>query len=379
MERRLRPVTVLALLAYCGAATAGPLADAVQPYVDRHELAGAVMLVADPSQVLATECAGWADVAAKRPMAPDTLFWIASETKSITAMVFMMLVDEGRVALDDPVTKYLPEFADQLVVDRQATPETLTKPERPITLRHLLSHTSGLPFSTPLERPTLDLFLLSARVSSYAKARLGSQPGTRYAYSNAGINTVACVLEVVTQQSYEQFLDQRLLAPLGLKDTTFWPSEAQVARLAKCYRPNPAKDNLVETPLVHLHYPLTDRTKRTAMPAGGLFSTAAELARILQVMLNGGQLDGRRYLSDAAVAEMTRRQTPAGLKESYGLGWSVGGGSFGHGGAASTNCSVDTRQRRIHVWMVQHFGFAGHGDQAQGAFRKAAQAIAAKR
>src|SRR5262249_53558646 len=133
----------------------------LQPFVDRGELAGAVTLVADRERVLSLEAVGFSDVAAGRPMRTDALFWIASQSKPMTAAALMMLVDEGKVGLDDPVTRHLPEFKDQwLAADRDADHVLLRRPARPVTVRHLLSHTSGLPFKSALEEPTLDRFEL---------------------------------------------------------------------------------------------------------------------------------------------------------------------------------------------------------------------------
>jgi CubicO group peptidase (beta-lactamase class C family) len=349
------------------------VAAAVQPFVDREEVAGAVMLVADKSAILAVEAVGWADVAAKKPMRTDSVFWIASQSKPITATALMLLVDEGKVVLDDPVEKYLPEFKGQMVVaEKDADHVLLRKPKHPMTIKNVLTHTSGLPFKSALEEPTLDRLPLSARVRSYAMTPLDFEPGSKYNYSNAGINAAARVIEVVTGESFEKFLDDRLFRPLGMKDTTFWPSRQQAARIAKAYKPGPGNKGLVETTIGQLSYPLTDRAERFPMPAGGLFSTAHDLARFYQMLLGGGQLDGLRYLSEGAVRQLTSRQTPPELKESYGLGFSVGKGFFGHGGAYSTNTSADTERGLILVWLVQHAGFPGEGQKAQAAFTKAA-------
>ena len=168
------------------------LASAVQPFVDSNTLAGAVMLVASKDRVLGLDAVGWSDIAARKPMATDALFWIASQSKPMTAAAFMMLVDEGKVSLDDPVEKYLPEFKGQmLAVERDAEHVLLRKPAHPITVREVLSHTSGLPFSSPMEQPTLDGLPLRDAVRSYAMVPLQFPPGTKYPYSNAGINTEA--------------------------------------------------------------------------------------------------------------------------------------------------------------------------------------------
>ncbi len=341
---------------------------ALQPFVDSHSLAGAVTLVADKDTVLSLDAVGFADVAAKKPMKTDALFWIASQSKPITATALMMLVDEGKVKLDDPVEKYLPEFKGQeLEVDK-----ALKKPKQPITVRHILSHTSGMPFKSALEQPALDRFTLTERVKSYAKTPLQSEPGSKYQYSNAGINTAGRIIEVVSGMPYEDFLQKRLFGPLGMKDTTFWPNEEQLARLAKSYKPTSDKKNLEETTIGQLTYPLTDR-KRQPMPAGGLFSTASDVGRFGQMILNGGEFKDNRYLSNDAVAQMTSKQTGEAVTVNYGLGWSTGP-TFGHGGAYSTNMSIDPKRGLILIWMVQHAGFPDNGGKSQDAFRKAAAA-----
>jgi CubicO group peptidase (beta-lactamase class C family) len=346
---------------------------ALQPFVDRQELAGAVTLVADKDKVLSLDTVGYADVAAKKPMRPDTVFWIASQSKSITAAALMILVDAGKVSLDDPIEKYLPEFKDQWVAVEQDKEHMLLKrPARRITVRQALSHTSGLPFRSAMEQPTLDGLPLRDTVRSHAMTPLQSEPGTKFLYSNAGINTAARIIEVVTSMSYEAFLDERLLRPLGMKDTTFWPNDEQLKRLAKAYKPNAAKTGLEETTIGQLTYPLNNR-HRYPMPAGGLFSTAEDVGRFCQMVLNGGTFHGQRILSEDAIAQMTRKQTGDALKEAYGLGWSTGGKAFGHGGALSTNMTIDPKRGLITVFHVQHAGFLGNGNQSQAAFRKAAE------
>lgn len=350
------------------------VAGSVQPFVEKQELAGAVMLVADKENILAIEAVGFEDVAAKKKMCAETLFWIASQSKPITAAALMVLVDEGKVALDDPVEKYLPEFKGLMyVAEMDDGHKLLRKPTHPPTLRNLLSHTSGLFFKSALEVPTLDTLPLSVQVRGYAMAPLEYEPGTSYKYSNAGINTAARVIEVVTKMSFEKFLAERLFQPLGMKDTTFWPTVEQAARIAKSYQTGPENKGLVETTVNQLQYPLTDRGARFPVPGGGLFSTAHDLARFYQMLLNGGQLDGKRCLTEAAVKELTTRQTPASVKESYGLGFSVSPTSFGHGGAYSTGSTAETDKGLIMIWLVQHASFPGEGGKAQDAFRKAAR------
>jgi CubicO group peptidase (beta-lactamase class C family) len=283
----------------------------LQPFVDKHELAGAVALVADKDKVLSVAAVGFSDIPAGSPIKEDAMFWIASQSKGMTAAAVMMLVDEGKIKLDDPVEKYLSEFRGQMVVaEKDDDHVLLKKPSHPITVREVLSHVSGLPFKSDIEEPTLDGLPLAKAVRSYAMTPLETEPGTHYQYSNAGINTAARIVEVVSGISYEDFMQQRLFDPLGMKDTTFWPNEEQVSRLAKSYRPNEAKDDLVEFGLGQLTSPLTERHNRFPMPAGGLFSTARDTARFCQMLLRGGEMDGKRYLNEAAFKELTSRQTP---------------------------------------------------------------------
>ncbi|MDA7597736.1 beta-lactamase family protein [Verrucomicrobiales bacterium] len=340
------------------------------PFVEHSELAGAVGFVIGKGGELATVTVGFADIIAKKPMAADSTFWIASQSKPMTATAVMMLVDEGKIALDDPVEKYLPEFKSQMVIAEIDDDHVLLrKPVHPITIREVLSHVSGLPFKSAMEEPTLDGLPLNLAVRSYAAAPLATEPGTHFQYSNAGINTAARVLEVVSGMKYEDFMQRRLFDPLGMNDTTFWPSETQVERLAKSYRPNKTKDNLEEFGLGQMKWPLTDRTGRFPMPAGGLFSTAEDTATFCRMLLNGGELNGKRYISKAALAELSRKQTPDSIKNGYGLGFSVGGDSFGHGGAHATKMDIFPEQGIAVIWMVQHVGFPGEGKNAHGVFK----------
>jgi CubicO group peptidase (beta-lactamase class C family) len=373
-------VLTVALVATADTPQSGVIAAKLQPFVDHHTLAGAVTLVASKDKVLSLEAVGFMDVAAKKPMRTDCLFWIASMSKPITGAALMILVDEGKVNVDDPVEKYLPEFKGQwLMGDQGKEYVLLKKPKHPITVRNVLSHTSGLPFRSAMEQPTLDMLPLKVAVASYAMTPLQFEPDSKYQYSNAGINTAGRIIEVVSGMPYEEFLDKRLFQPLGMKDTTFWPSEEQLTRLAKSYKPNADKTNLEETTVTQLHYPLNDR-KRQPMPAGGLFSTAADVGRFCQMVLNDGVLDGKRVLSEAAVKHMTSKQTGDALKDGYGFGWSTGGGVFGHGGAYSTNMRVDSKRQLVTVYMVQHAGYPNQDEakEIQPTFQRAAEEKFAK-
>jgi CubicO group peptidase (beta-lactamase class C family) len=349
------------------------LAAVLQPFVDSGALAGAVTLVADKDHVLSLEAVGFADIAAHQPMPTNALFWIASLSKPMTAAALMLLVDEGLVRLDDPVETYLPEFKDQWLAVAQKKHEVrLKRPTRPVTVRHLLSHTSGMPFKSAMEEPTFDRLPLRDAVRSYAMTPLQFEPGSQYQYSNAGFNTAGRIIEVVSALPYEEFMRTRLFMPLGMTDTTFWPNNAQLTRLAKPYQPNADQTGLEETTVTQLSYPLSDPT-RQPMPAGGLFSTAEDIGRFCQMILNDGVLDGTRYLSPAAVEQMTSKQTGARVEQGYGLGWSIDGGTFGHAGAYAVNMTIDATRGLIMVFLVQQAGFLGDGANSHAAFKEAVE------
>jgi CubicO group peptidase (beta-lactamase class C family) len=363
-----------------------PIAAALKPFVDEHALAGAVALVADKDKVLSITTVGFADIAGGKPMKPDTTFWIASQTKAITAAAVMILVDEGKISLDDPIEKYLPEMKALRLPAAKDSKDEPQPPKTKVTIRQCLSHTSGMPFQSAAEKPTLDCLPLETAVKSYATTPMVAEPGTLYLYSNAGINTAGRIIEVVSGKKYEDFLDERLLKPLGMNDTTYWPSEEQVARLATSYKPNKPKDatDLEATKIGYLKYPFNSRTDRYPMPGGGLFSTAEDVSKFCRMMLRGGEFDGKRVLSEAAIKELTTDQTREaknanGSKPSYGLGFAVSGSGFGHGGAMATNMSIDKNLGLVTVWLVQHAGFPKDGGKAQGVFVNKAKELYGKK
>ena len=346
------------------------LSSKISPYIENESLAGCVAMVVDYKSELHAEALGYSDIEKKKEMSLDSIFWIASQSKSMTAVAVMSLVDQKKIALDDSVSKYLPEFSRQLAfVQKQEKRTVLEPPIRPITIRDILSHMSGLPFRSELEQPTLDALPIKVAVGSYALSPLQAHPGMKYQYSNAGIKTAARVLEVVTGQSYESYMDDFLFGPLGMKDTTFWPTSDQVSRIANSYRPNKGKNGLEKTMITQLTYPLSNRLNRFPMPGGGLFSTARDTSKFCQMMLNKGVWKGKRYLSENAFEELTKKQTPDSIKLKYGLGFSLGDGSFGHGGAHSTNMEIRQKDGIALIWMVQHAGFPKNGRNAQSEFK----------
>ena len=367
----------------------GIIAPALQSFVDDHSVAGAVTLVADGVKILDLESVGWTDVKGQKQMPKDAMFWIASMTKPMTSVALMMLADEGKLKIEDPVEKYLPEFKGQmLLAEKTAERTTLQKPTRPVTLKDLLTHTSGLVSKSPLDGAQLDQLTLHEATISYGLTPLQAEPGSKWQYCNPGITTLGRIIEVVGGMPYADFMQKRLFDPLKMKDTTFWPNDAQLKRLAKSYKLNADKSALEETPIAYLTEPLSDH-KRMPLPAGGLFSTAADLVKFYMMMLDGGVAEGRRMLKKDTWQAMTTLQT-GDLKtgftdgQGWGLGWSIvqkphgvtemlSAGSFGHGGAYGTQAWIDPTKKLIFVLLIQNAAIGNSdGSAIRGAFQKAA-------
>jgi CubicO group peptidase (beta-lactamase class C family) len=343
------------------AAKTSILSPKLQRYVDGQVMAGAVLLVADKDQVLDLEALGWSDVEAQKPMRVDDVFWIASMTKSVTAAALMMLVDEGRVRVDDPVEKYIPEFRALKVHQPDGS---LVTPSHAILIREILSHTSGMRFLNNKDRNRIDSVPLAVSIEHDLLEPLLFDPGSKYSYSNEGIDTAGRIVEIVSGMPYERFLQERLFTPLGMVDTTFWPNAVQMQRLAKTYKATADKKGLAATRTGYLTYPL-DGPARYPAPGGGLFSTARDVCRFCQMLLNGGTFAGRTYLTKASVHQMTTKQTGPKVADGYGFGLSASadGLSFGHGGALKTAMTVDHGQ--VRVFLVQHEGNWSSGDPNQ--------------
>jgi CubicO group peptidase (beta-lactamase class C family) len=348
---------------------------ALQPYLDAYKLAGAVGIIADRNgKVHFRNLLGYADVEAKKPISEDNVFWIASMSKMFAGASVMMLVDEGKLSLDDPVSKHIPQLGKWMVVEEHDASHILLKPPmRPVTIRHVLSHTSGLAGSSELQQVTgSDSTSLKARALSSVTGPLQWQPGEKYAYGNQGMNIAARVVEIVSEMPYEEFLQKRFFDPLGMKETTFWPTEAQVARLAGAYGPNKQKTGFARGGIFFLTKPYSDRAHRFPEAGGGLFSTTHDVLRYGLMLANDGELDGKRYLSHAAMDELRKEQTGK-TKVNYSLGYHLRDGMFGHDGAYGTDLSVDPKTGMVAVFMVQCTG----GDQwaARDLFLKTAAKV----
>jgi CubicO group peptidase (beta-lactamase class C family) len=303
-------------------------------------------------------------------------------TKPITATAVLMLQDEGKLSVDDPVAEYLPEFARLKAAEGE--------PAR-VTIRHLLTHTSGLAEITPDE--ARDLKTLAEVIPLYVAKPVQFAPGTKWLYCQSGINTAARIVEVLSGETFDRFLERRLFTPLGMEDTTFYLSDDQLPRLARSYRRT--DQGALEPAEVRILYGKSP-TSRDRFPAanGGLFSTARDYARFCQMILSGGEYRGRHYLRPESVELMTTVQT-GGLKTGFtegngwGLGWCVvrepqgvtamlSPGTFGHGGAYGTQAWIDPRAKRIDILMVQRTNFPNSdGSEVRRAFQEAA-AIAQK-
>jgi CubicO group peptidase (beta-lactamase class C family) len=349
---------------------------AMKPYLDGYKLAGVIAIVADKTgKVHYKNLLGYADVEAKKPISEDNVFWIASMTKMFAGASVMMLVDEDKVNLDDPVTKFIPQLKKWMVVEEKDQSHILLKPPvRPVTIRHLLSHTSGLAGGSELQQVMgADGLPLKARALSSVTGPLQWQPGDKYAYGTQSMNIAARVVEIVSGMPYEQFLQKRFFDPLGMNDTTFWPSEAQIAQLAGAYGPNKEKNGYARGGIGFLSkQPLSDRTRRFPEAGGGLFSTTHDILRYGLMLANDGVLDGKRYLSHAAMDELRKEQTGK-TRVNYSLGYHLRNGMFGHDGAYGTDLSVNPKTGMVAIFMVQ----CTSGDQwaARDSFLRAATQV----
>jgi len=365
---------------------------ALQHFVDNDVISGAVTAVVGPDGIIAIEAFGLADVAKKRSMSKDSIFWIASMTKPMTAMGVMMLVEEGKVKLEDPLEKYVPEFKGIQV----KTAQGLVAPNRLVTVKDLLTHTSGI--NTALVTPSgapVDTLPLAEMSAAYAKKPLTDQPGAKWTYNNNGINLLGRIIEVASGKPFADFMDERMLEPLGMDNTTFWPSPDHLDVLAKPYSQSKETGELVEAKNSRFSEPLHD-PKRTALASGGLYSCAKDLGRLYQMLLNGGELGGKRYLKAATLKQMTANQLGDLPEVSFapgmqmGLGFhvvhepkeateSLSVGTYGHGGAFGTQAWIDPVKKRAYVLLIQRTDLK-NSDQSEirREFQKAAKEAYAK-
>ena len=355
----------------------------MQQYVDAGRVSGVVTYVSRNGRVVDLQAYGKADVEASRPMKTDTVFRIASQTKAFTSVAVMMLVEEGRVGLADPVSKYIPAFEKTTVAVPPpagavaGTPVGAVPARRPITIRDLLTHTAGISYGNG---PAQDQWKaagiqgwyfadrnepVSAVVGRMAALPMDAQPGEKYVY---GYNTdiLGVVVEKVSGLTLAEFFQKRITGPLGLVDTQFYLPPAQKDRLATVYA---AKDGKIERAtdpkFGQGHYV---EGPRVAFAGGaGLLSTARDYGRFLQMLLNGGEIDGVRLLSPKTVELMTVNHVGSLFSDGtlgFGLGFDViedlgrsgrygTEGGFGWGGAYHTTYWVDPKERMVALLMTQ--------------------------
>jgi len=353
-------------------------------YIEKGEIAGAVSLVARKGKLVHLQAQGLADVESKKPLTTDSIFRLASMTKPITSLAVMMLLEEGHFLLDDPVSRFLPEFKNAKVAIANAPNERATAGFRvvpaagEITIRQLLTHSAGL--ASGSGGPTLELSKSLAQyrkpdnpmqeyVAQLATLPLNFQPGSAWEYGSA-TDVLGRIVEVISGQSLDEFFRERIFKPLQMSDTFFYLPEAKLPRLVTAYTkegsglkrltaPGPAAPN-----------------GRFFSGAGGLAGTAEDYLRFCQMLLNGGQLDGTRLVSRKTVESMTVNQigTIPLWQDSYrgygfGLGFRVrmdlgqsatlgSVGEFGWGGAYGTYFWVDPREQMIGVLMIQLMPYA---------------------
>lgn len=338
----------------------------MQEFVDRHEVSGAVTLVATRKGVVHLAAVGAASPSGHPAMRTDSIFWIASMSKPVTAAAVLMLQDAGKLSIEDPVSKYVPELGE--LKDAQGRKVVAT-------LRHLLTHTSGMAEASAQENAAARK--LADLIPAYASKPVGFEPGSQWRYCQSGINTLARVVEIVSGQPFDAFLQQRLFDPLGMKDTVFYLSEERMSRFV-----TPAVregDRLVESTIEMLHGGPASHD-RPPLGNAGLFSTAPDYAIFAQMLLHEGKWKGRRYLSAKAVRLMSTYATgdlKAGFTPGCGYGLGVGvvrhpqgvtamlsRGTFGHGGAYGTQAWIDPQKGVVLVLMIQRVRMPG-GDASE--------------
>lgn len=347
------------------------ISERMTEFIHRGQISGAVTLVATPDKVVHLAAVGRTGPATDQAMQPDSLFRIASMTKTVTATALMQLVEQGKLNVDDPVEKYIPSFTGQKLKDGT--------PARPVTIRDVLTHTAGL--AQPGGKETEGLSLEQI-VDLIGRKPLEFPPGSKWQYSS-GLTVAGRLIEIASGESYAGYLKRHIFDPLEMNDTTFLLSPDQAQRLAVTCKPGEQPGTLAA---VEIPDPTVERTPN---PSGGLYSTAADMARFYQAILNGGKLGDVRLLPAARVQQMTQFLTPGLVTgftpgNGWGLGWCVlekpqgvtrhlMPGTYGHGGAWGTQAWVDPQRKLIFILMIQRSGF-GNSDASdvRDAFTEAA-------
>jgi len=358
-------------------------------FVDEGQHAGAITLLARNGRLVDFQTYGYRDLEKKLPMERDTICRVYSMSKIITSVGALVLFEEGRFNLDDPVSKYLPELKDMKVMTGGTADAPQLEPlKRPVTIKHIFTHTSGLiyDFSGGKELATLyeraNLWTgpgLNDFITKLSKLPLQHQPGEAFTY---GVNTdvLGALIEKISGKMLGAFLEERIFRPLGMKDTGFDVPPEKMNRLAKTYK-HGTDGKFVEAEPIIETWP--ERWRGIESGGGGLFSTAGDYGRFAQMLLNGGALEGHRILGRKTVELMTANHMvtlpnnqAATRQKGFGLGVEVTTdlgqlsipssiGQFGWYGAATTYCQIDPREKIVAVAFVQHFPFNEHNFFAQ--------------
>ncbi len=355
------------------------LNEAMQALVDDGKLAGITTMIARRGKVAHFETFGKQNVEKDIPMAKDTIFRIYSMTKPITGVALMMLYEEGKFRLSDPVAKYIPEFADLVVAAGVGKngPHT-EEANHPMTVRELMNHTAGLSYGLFSKSQVDDMYtaanVLDSRstlkdmIDKLSEIPLRQQPGSRWHYSVA-VDVQGYLVEVLSGQRFDRFLEERLFEPLGMQDTAFWVSPDRAARFAQVYNYEQDGSLVAREGFGGSRSYLEEATFFSG--GGGLVSTSMDYMRFCQMLLNGGELDGVRILAPLTVDLMRRNQLPRGAKEmspgtGFGLDFAVvtdpveaetySKGEYYWGGAAGTWFWIDPKEDLVFVGMIQQFG-----------------------
>ncbi len=356
---------------------------AMQAFVDEGKLSGAVTIASRDNKLVHFESVGYRDIEAQAPMTPDTLFRIYSMTKPVTGVALMILYEEGKFKLSDPVEKYLPEMKDlQVYAGTDDDGNMITEPaDHPMTIRELMSHTGGLTYgifaqsavdSAYVRAGLLDANTTNAEfVAALGRIPLKHQPGSRWEYS-VSVDVQGYLVEVLSGMRFGEFLDKRIFQPLEMTDTDFHVPEEKINRFAQMYVYGP-EGQLIPSEM----FDGADFTVDMAFESGGggLVSTANDYMRFSQMLLNGGELDGVRILAPLTVELMHRDQTPAGMTGPmsgvgngtvFGLDFAViedpveaesySSGEYYWGGAAGTWFWIDPVEEVAFVGMIQQAG-----------------------
>ena len=348
--------------------------DALQKYVDSGEMPGAISVFYKDG-VQETCCAGYSDADAKRPVTMDDVYMQCSQTKGFCGVTVAILVEEGKLNLDDPVSKYLPEFKELWVetTDTNAV-RTFEKAKNVLTVRMCLNHLGGFPFELPNGEAMggwSRRMPLRSVAATAASQPILFDPGTRVSYSNVGIDIGAAVVEVVTGMRWEDFLKARVLGPLGMKSTGFWPTDAQLAKKMEMYDVKGGEKAKWRREASWMQRPYND--DRVFSSAGaGLWTTANDQLKFYKMLMNLGLGEnGVRILKEKTVKDLLAKSSrPKGIKAFWGDGtvddtYSLGLSApqvddenawFGHGGAWGTNCMVNWHKRELKLWACQFCG-----------------------